>query len=81
MQPDLRKALLDPAQHAFEIIDLQIRVQSALHQDAGASHFEGFGDLGINCLEIEDVSFLGLWSLERAVKAQTEQYSVQYWCS
>jgi len=33
-------------------------MDAALHQHAGAAHLEGFGDLGVNRLEVEDVALV-----------------------
>ena len=38
MQPDLREALLDAGKQPLEPVDLQIGMDAALHQDAGAAH-------------------------------------------
>ena len=41
MQVNLREALLDRAQQIFVVVDAQIGMQSALHENAGAT--EGYG--------------------------------------
>ena len=48
-----------PVKQAFEPVDLEVGVKAALHQNAGAAHLLGFGDLLVDFLEIEDVAFLG----------------------
>jgi hypothetical protein len=45
MQPDLREALLDAAEEALEPVDLEVGMNAALHQHAGAAHLERLGDL------------------------------------
>src|SRR6185312_9213054 len=44
MAPDI-ETLLDTAQQVFVPVDLQIRVQAALHQDAGAAEVDRLADL------------------------------------
>src|SRR6185437_7961662 len=68
MQPDLREALLDANKQALEPIDLEIGVDATLHQDAGAAHFDGFGDFFADLFEIEDVSLVRSDALQWAVK-------------
>ena len=57
MQMDLRETLLDAAEHALEPVDLQIRMQPALHEHARAAHFHGLANLFVNGVEIQDVAF------------------------
>src|SRR6185437_11454925 len=57
VEPDLGKALLDAAEQALEPFNLEVRMQTALHEHAGAAHLNGFGNLVIDGLEIEDVAF------------------------
>ncbi len=59
VQPDLREALFDAAEEALEPVDLEIGVDAALHQHAGATHLDGLGDLLVNRLEVEDVALFG----------------------
>ena len=54
----LRKALLDAAQQIFVPLDLQIRMQAALHQHARAAEFDCLLDLFVDRVEIENVPFL-----------------------
>ena len=68
MEMNFREALLDAAQHLLVPVDLQIGMQSALHQHAGASEFDRFADLLVDGLEFEDVSLFGLRPLQGAVK-------------
>src|SRR6185437_9131265 len=45
VEPDLRKTLLDAAEQALEPLDLEVRMQTALHEHTGSAHLDGFGDL------------------------------------
>ena len=56
--PDLREALLDAGEQPLEPIDLEIGMNAALHQHAGAAHLEGLGDLLVDFFEVEDVAFV-----------------------
>ena len=58
MQVDLRKALLDAAQHLLVPIDLEVGMQAALHQHARAAQFDRLADLVVDRFELEDVAFL-----------------------
>src|SRR5882724_6672172 len=60
-------ALLDGAQKIFVILDLQIRMQAALKQNAVASEFEHLFDLAVDFLEGKDVTlFRAQRTIERA---------------
>ena len=59
VQPDFWKALLDAGEEALEPVDLQIGMKAALHQDAGAAHLLGLGDLFVDLFEREDVALVG----------------------
>ena len=63
VQPDLREALLDAGEQALEPVDLEVGVDAALHEHAGAAHLLGLGDLLVDLFEIEDVAFVGVRSL------------------
>ena len=63
MQPDLREALLDAGEEALEPVDLEIGMNAALHQHAGAAHLEGLGDFLVDLFEVEDVAFVWPWAL------------------
>jgi hypothetical protein len=52
-----REALLDGAQQIFVPLDLQVGMQAALHQDAGAPQVQRFLDLGEDGLVVVDVPF------------------------
>src|ERR1700730_13955161 len=73
VQMNFRKTLLDAAQHLLMPVNLEIRMQASLHQYSGASEFDGFADLLVDGLEIQDVSFFGFrsleWTIERAKRA------------
>ena len=73
VEPDLREALLDAGEEALEPVDLEVGMKAALHEDAGAAHLLGFGDLLVDLFEVEDVAFVGAWDVfsffgERAVE-------------
>ena len=68
MQVHLRKALLHAAQHRFEPLDLQVGMQTALQQDAGAAQLDGLAHLVVNGLEVEDVAFFGQLAFERTIE-------------
>ena len=56
---DLREGLLDRAQQIFVIVDAQIGMKSALHEDACAAESDGLFDFLQDGVEREDVAFLG----------------------
>src|ERR1700747_1175111 len=58
MQMNLRKALADATQHLLMPLDLEIRMQSTLHQNACAAEFDRLANLVVNRLEIEKVALL-----------------------
>src|SRR5665213_1096187 len=60
MQPNLRKALLDACEQSLKPVDLEIGMDAALHQHAGAAHLQRFGNLLVNFFEVENVSIVGL---------------------
>src|SRR4051794_33358891 len=57
MAPDI-ESLLNRPEQIFIPLDLQIRMKSALHQDAGSTEIECFLDLAENDVLREDVAFL-----------------------
>ena len=59
VQVNFREALLDAAQHLLVPVDLQIGMQAALHQHAGAAQFDGLPNLVVDGVELEDVSLFG----------------------
>ena len=63
MQPDLRKPLLDAGEEPLEPVDLQIGMNAALHQHAGAAHLHGLRDLLVDLLELENVALVRPGSL------------------
>ncbi len=65
---DLRKTLLDSAQHLLVPVDLQIGMQPALHQHAGAAKFDRLANLVVDRVEVEDVAFFRRRPLQRAIK-------------
>ncbi len=68
MQVNLREALLDSTQHALVPVDLEIGMQAALHQHAGAAQFHGLADFLVDGVEIEDVAFFSRRSLQRTIE-------------
>ena len=70
MQVDARIGLLDGAQQVLVIVDAQIGVQPALHQNARAAERDGLFDFFENGLEGQDVSVLRAQRpIERAERA------------
>jgi hypothetical protein len=68
VQPDGREALLDAGEEALEPVDLEVRVDAALHQHAGSAHIERLADLVVDGVEVEDVALGGELALERPVE-------------
>ena len=56
------------AEEALEPVDLEVGMDAALHQYAGAAHLKGFGDLLVDLLEVEDVAFFRARACERPVE-------------
>ena len=56
---NLREALLDTAEHALVPVDLEVRMEAALHENARAAEFDGLADFFVNGIEVEDVAFFG----------------------
>src|ERR1022692_4434707 len=53
----LRKTIFDAAQHFLVPVNLQVGMQAALHQYAGAAEFDGLANLFVDGVEIDDVSY------------------------
>ena len=68
MEPDLREALLDAAEERLEPVDLEVRVDAALHQHTSAAHLNRLADLVVDGVEVEDVAFGGELALQRPVE-------------
>src|SRR6516162_7069039 len=68
MQMDPREALLDAAQHLFIPFNLQIGVQPALHQYAGATQLDRLPDLLVDGLEIQNIALRAPRTFDRSVK-------------
>src|SRR6202041_2757396 len=68
VQPDRGEALLDAGEKRFEPANLEVGMNSALHKDAGAAHFDGLADFGVDGVEVEEVAFGGERPLERTTK-------------
>src|ERR1700680_3520582 len=56
MQMNFRESLLDAAQHFFMPLDLQIGMQSALHQYTCPAKLRSLANFLVDRVEIEDVS-------------------------
>ncbi len=65
---NLRKALLDAAQHFLVPVDLKIGMQATLHQHAGAAQFNGFPNLVVDGVELENVSLFGGGTLQGPIE-------------
>ena len=68
VEPDVGEALLDAAEEGLEPLDFEVGVDAALHEDAGAAHLFGFGDLVEDGVKVEDVAFGGGGAFERPVE-------------
>ena len=68
MHPDLGKTLLDALQQALKPFDLEIRMQAALHENAGATHGDCFCDFVVDGFEVEDVAFGSLLAFEWTIE-------------
>src|SRR5438309_11571266 len=68
MQVNLGKSLLDATQHALVPLDLQIGMQATLHQNSGAAEFDGFANLVVDRIQIEDVPLFGFGSFQWTIK-------------
>ena len=62
------ETLLDSAQHLLVPVNLQIRMQTALHQHTRAAKLDRLANFLVNSIEVEDVSFLRLWPLQWTIK-------------
>ena len=68
MEPDVGEALADAGEEGFEPVDFEVGMDAALHEDASAAHLFGFGDFGVDGVEVEDVAFGGGGAFERPVE-------------
>src|SRR5438045_8106111 len=68
MQVNHRKALLDLREKPLEPVNLQIRMQPALHQDSGAAELDRLADLLKDGVEIEDVALSSELALQRTIE-------------
>ena len=68
MQMNLRKALLQAAEHGLVPLDLQVGMQAALQQHAGAAQLHRLAHLVVDGVEVEDVAFGGQLALQRAIE-------------
>src|SRR2546425_1189017 len=69
MEMHFREAILDATQHLLVPVDLEIGMQAALHEHAGAAEFDGLADLVVDRVEVEDVAFLRRGALQRAIES------------
>src|SRR5262249_21780094 len=68
VQMNARETLLDASHHLFIPFDLHVRMQAALHQDAGAAQLYSFANLLVDGLEIEHVAFGAARTLNGSVE-------------
>src|SRR5580692_5992857 len=68
VEVNLREALLDAAQHLFMPVDLQVGMQSALHQHARAAEFDGLANFLVDSVQVENVAFLSSRSFQRTIE-------------
>ena len=68
VQMHLRKALFDSAQHFLVPVDLEVGMQAALHQHAGAAEFDGLANLFVDGVELEDVALFRGRAFQRAIE-------------
>src|SRR6266478_4384089 len=66
---NLRETLLDATQHFLVPVDLQVRMQAALHKHARAAEFHGFANLVVDGFELEDIALFGRGPLQRPVES------------
>ena len=69
MQMHLREALLQATQEGLVPVNLQVGMQSALQQNAGAAQLHSLAHFVVDGLEIEDVSLCCQFALERAIES------------
>jgi len=60
MQVNFREPLFDSGQHAFVPVNLEIGMQSPLHQHTRAAEFNRLTDFFVDGVEVEDVASLTL---------------------
>src|SRR4051812_31091868 len=68
MQVNHGEALLNLAEETLEPVNLEVRMQAALHQDPGATDFDRLADLFKNGVEIQDVALSGKLALQRTIE-------------
>ena len=64
----LGKTLLDAAQHLFIPLQLQLRMQAALHEHPGAAQFYRLPDFFVNGFKIEHITLGTAGALHRRIK-------------
>src|SRR5277367_1369906 len=65
---NLREPLLDAAKHALVPVDLEIGMQAALHQHAGAAKFDSLANLLVDCVEVENVTLFSGRPFQRTIE-------------
>src|SRR5258708_18103006 len=68
MQMHLGNALLAPEHHYIIPLELQFRMQAALHKHACPAQFDCLADLFVNGLEIQHIALGSSRSLDRRVE-------------
>ncbi len=62
------ETLLDAAEHLLVPVDLEVGMEASLHEDAGAAKFDGFANLFVDGVEVEDVTFFRSRSFQGTIK-------------
>ena len=68
VQMHLRKALLDAAEERLEPVDFEIGMNAALHEHTGAAHLDGFGDLLVDLIKVEEVALFAARTLDGRIE-------------
>lgn len=68
MQMYLREPLLDTPHQLLIPLQLQIRMQAALHQHTCPTHFHRLADFFVDGFQVQHVALGPSWALDRGVK-------------
>src|SRR5512141_1742453 len=68
MEPDGREALADAFKQILEPLDLQVRIQAALHEDSGTAKFNGLCDLVVDQLAVKHVALFAAFAFDGRVE-------------
>src|SRR5262249_31162218 len=68
VQMNFWKTLLDAAHHLFIPLDLQIRMQPALHQHAGAADLHGLANLLVDRVKVQHIALGASRTFDRRVE-------------